>query len=171
MRFRSRLNPGVTESVNASALGRAAVLVVALVLPLFALVGGCEDKHIGRPCELGAAVDAGSASGSTTTITSPALECPSRICILPGAQKTVDGTGPLCTAGCSSDGDCADGETDMTKGGPHCKTGFACMWPTTVGDFCCQKMCVCLDFVTEPKGGFTEPEICTKSSFGCQNVH
>ena len=46
---------------------------------------GCEDKHIGRPCELGAsAADAG--TGSTAVITSPALECPSRICVLPGAE-------------------------------------------------------------------------------------
>ena len=63
MTFRSRLNP--------SAHGQAAVLAIAVLLPLMALVGGCEDKHIGRPCELGAAVDAGSDSGSTTTITSP----------------------------------------------------------------------------------------------------
>ena len=163
MTFRSRL--------NRSAHGQVAVLAVAALLPLLALVGGCEDKHIGRPCELGANVDAGSSSGSTTIITSPALECPSRICVLPGAQKTVDGTGPLCTASCNNDGDCADGEVDSTKGGPRCKTGFACAYPTTVGDFCCQKMCICLDFVTEPKGGFSEPQICTSSSYGCQNVH
>jgi hypothetical protein len=44
------------------------------------------------------------------------------------------------------------------------------MWPTTVGDFCCQKMCVCRDFVVEPGGGFTEPAVCTQASFGCRNV-
>ena len=38
MMFRSRLNP--------SAHGHAAILAVAALLPLMALVGGCEDKHI-----------------------------------------------------------------------------------------------------------------------------
>jgi hypothetical protein len=163
MRFPSRLNP----------IARPArlLLAAALGVPMLILGGACTDNHIGRPCELGAEVDAGSGSGATTTIASPALECPSRICILPGAQKTPDGTGPLCTASCSTDSDCADGEIDKTKGGPRCKTGFGCMWPTTVGDFCCQKMCVCLDFVAEPPGGFSQPEICTSSSFGCPNVH
>jgi hypothetical protein len=32
-------------------------------------------------------------------------------------------------------------------------------------------MCVCHDFVTVPKGGFTEPDTCTSPSKGCQNVH
>jgi hypothetical protein len=117
---------------------------------------------VGRPCEVGVAIDAGSASGVTTTITSPALECPSRICLLPGAQQVADGTGPLCTAPCSNDGDCAGGEIDPTPNGPGCKHGFGCMWPTTVGDFACQKMCVCLDFVPEPSGGFTKPAACQR---------
>jgi hypothetical protein len=79
---------------------------------------------------------------------------------LPGAHQIVDGTGPLCTAPCASDADCADGETDTTSGGPRCKHGFACAWPTTVGDFACQKLCVCRDFVAEPQGGFTAPAAC-----------
>jgi len=119
---------------------------------------------VGRPCELGARVDAGSISGATTTITSPALECPSRICLLPGAQQVAGGTGPLCTAPCATDSDCADAETDSTPNGPLCKHGFGCAWPTTVGPFACQKMCVCLDFVSEPPGGFTDPASCLKRS-------
>jgi hypothetical protein len=72
------------------------------------------------------------------------------------------GTGPLCTATCESNDDCADGETTSDKSGndPHCKGGFVCMWPTTSGPFCCQRMCVCRDFVSEPMGGFKKPPVC-----------
>jgi hypothetical protein len=164
MRFPSRLIPGAPRGF--------ALLAFAVAVATLGVGGGCEDKHIGRPCELGAnGADAG--SGATAVITSPALECPSRICIQPGAEKAVQGTGPLCTAGCSTDDDCSDGEsgskTDPTD--PRCKSGFTCMWPTTVGSFCCQKMCVCRDFVTEPMGGFKPPMVCTSKDFGCQNVH
>ena len=52
----------------------------------------------------------GGSSDRIATITSPALECPSRICLLPGAEKDPKGTGSLCTAGCESNSDCEDGE-------------------------------------------------------------
>jgi hypothetical protein len=162
MTFASRLIP----SARSFALLAFAIAIVG--------IGGCEDKHIGRPCELGASAQTDAGTGSTAIITSPALECPSRICLLPGADKSVMGTGPLCTASCSTDDDCSDGEsgskTDPTD--PRCKSGFTCMWPTTVGPFCCQKFCVCRDFVTEPMGGFTTlPQACTSTAGGCQNVH
>jgi hypothetical protein len=133
-----------------------------LALAALALVAGCPDAHVGRPCELAATADAGSGSGAITTLASPSLECPSRICLLPGAEQAAGGTGPLCTAPCASDSDCADAETDAAPGGPRCKHGFGCAWPTTVGAFACQRMCVCLDFVQEPPGGFTEPAACLK---------
>jgi hypothetical protein len=156
MRFPSRLT-----------LGARTLAPVALVLLLAGLGGGCEEKHIGRPCNLGLQADAGD-----TTITSPALQCPSRICILPQADKDPKGTLPLCTDTCSSDGDC-DGETaDKNNANDHrCRSGFTCMWPTTVGAFCCQKMCVCRDFVTPPADGkWQEPPICKDPNGGCANV-
>ena len=158
-------------SISPSA-GRVALF--ALALATLALGGACEDKHVGRACELGTSSSMGGTNGgSVATISSPALECPSRICILPGGDTAnVENTGPLCTAGCDNNDDCADGE-----GGPkgdandrHCENGFVCMWPTTVGPFCCQKMCVCRDFVVEPRGGFTKPTVCNAPS-DCPNVH
>jgi hypothetical protein len=135
-----------------------------LAVASFGLSAGCEDKHIGRSCELGTtSPDAGTSGGSVATISSPALECPSRICILPGGDTAnTENTGPLCTASCSSNDDCSDGESGP-KGDPndrHCENGFVCMWPTTVGDFACQKLCVCRDFVVEPRGGFQKPTVC-----------
>ena len=121
---------------------------------------GCSSSHVGRPCEVGTA-PLGGASGQIVTVSSPALECPSRICLLPGGDNGQR-TGALCTAGCESDKDCEDAETGP-KNDPadrRCENGFACTWPTTVGAFACQKMCVCRDFVGEPAGGFTKPVAC-----------
>jgi hypothetical protein len=74
----------------------------------------------------------------------------------------VVGTGALCSAGCESSADCAGGEVGQATNpsDTRCKNGFVCMWPTTVGDFACQKLCVCRDFVSEPTGGFQKPAAC-----------
>jgi hypothetical protein len=135
----------------------------ALALAVLGSGAACEDKHVGRSCELGTSTGGMSGGGSVATVSSPALECPSRICILPGGDTGNPGnTGPLCTASCESNEDCEDGETgpkgDLND--RHCENGFACMWPSTVGNFACQRLCVCRDFVAEPPGGFVKPKIC-----------
>jgi hypothetical protein len=163
MRFRS---PSASISLTARSFA-----LLALALATFALGGACEDKHVGRICELGT-MPLGGSTGSIATVSSPALECPSHICLLPGAEKDprsaaqmmagVAGTGPLCTATCESNEDCeteeiADANNAADK---RCRGGFACAWPTTVGNFACQRMCVCTDFVTPPIGGFKQPSVC-----------
>jgi hypothetical protein len=122
---------------------RISLAAFRLVVATAALttVGCPPDNHVGRPCEVGT-MPLGGASGQIVTVSSPALECPSRMCLLAGANAVPQGTGALCTAGCESDAD------------------FACMWPTSVGAFACQKLCVCRDFVGEPAGGFTKPAAC-----------
>ena len=99
-------------------------------------------------------------SGAITTLASPSLECPSRICLLPGATKDPMGTGPLCTAECEDNSDCEDGE----KGNPNdptdhrCTGGFFCGYPTDVGSFKCHRMCMCTDFVDPKVAGATPPD-------------
>jgi hypothetical protein len=150
--------PSPTFSISRAARSLA---LAALAVAVFSMGGACEDKHIGRPCELGT-TPAGGSSGQITIISSPALECPSRICILPGAMKDPMGTGPLCTATCDSNEDCEDGETgpkgDLSDN--RCETGFACVWQGNIGNFPCQRFCMCRDFVFEPMGGFTQPADC-----------
>jgi len=161
MRIASRVIP------HAGALARGYLLVALGVVGL-GLAGGCDDQHIGRPCVTNAPVDAGDVT-ATSIISSPSLQCPSRICIQPAAMGPVPNAqdeGAMCTATCNTDDDCQN-----TDPGTKCTKGFVCAWPTTAGPFCCQKMCVCHDFVTVPKGGFTEPDTCTSPSKGCQNVH
>jgi hypothetical protein len=179
MTFRSRLTP----SVAGSARGFVLMALGAAVLNL----GGCADKHIGRPCVLGTSTPDAGSSGGTSTLSSPALECPSRICALPadtaggaepggalgGGGINKGGTGPLCTYGCSSDDDCSDAEIGdkNNSADQRCKSKFVCTWATTVGPFCCQKMCLCDDFLVEPSGGFVEPASCIPGNpTTCANV-
>jgi hypothetical protein len=154
---------------------RAPLASFALAALFLALASaGCENKHIGRPCDLNAHDDGGATSGTATTATvnPEALECPSRICLKPGNQQNSP-TGPLCTAECESDDDCSDGETTGTASdNTHCHKGFVCMVPVTIGDLCCRKLCVCRDFVAVPPGGFKTPPECVSGTPGitCKNV-
>ena len=79
-------------------------------------VGCLPDNHVGRPCEVGT-TPLGGSSGQIVTVSSPALECPSRMCLLAGGNPTPQGTGALCTAGCESDVDC-EGGRDRTEERP-----------------------------------------------------
>ena len=116
---------------SSAALWRV-LLVVAAVLLTLAWQCACTDNPVGRRCYIG--VDAAGAAPSTTVVTSPAIECPSRECLHVPAV-TYD----LCTGPCESDSDC-----DKVPESP-CQNGFACLIPTTSGPFCCIKMCVCRD--------------------------
>lgn len=108
------------------------VLVGAVVVST-----GCNPNSIGRPC-----INANQNAATGTQIASPALECPSRLCLI---QSTSDATGQeggsrnTCTASCESDDDC-DAETKE-----YCQKGFRCAVATQVGRFCCRKFCVCED--------------------------
>jgi hypothetical protein len=131
---------------------------------------GCENKHIGRPCDLGISDDGGAPPGGTTSTINPeALECPSRICLLPPNQTNVN-VKSLCTDFCSSDDDCSDGETGSMSS-MLCTQGFACVVATTVGDFCCRSMCVCKDFILDLKTARNKPAACLPGSGNtCKNV-
>ena len=163
MSFASRLIPRSVGSVRG-------YLLVALGAAAIAVGGGCTDNHIGRPCNTNV-MDAGASGGSLAIITSPSLECPSRICIQPAPEGSTLGKdqqiaeGAMCTASCSTDDDCSDSDP-----GTLCTKGFVCTWPTTSGPFCCQKMCVCHDLVFVPPNGIPEPTTCSSHPSTCQNV-
>jgi hypothetical protein len=148
---------------------------LTLVAVLVALSSaGCENKHIGRPCSLDTQDDGGTTSGTATNVTfnGGALECPSRICVLPPVMAVTD-TGSLCTADCNSDDDCSDGEQgpkgDTTD--HRCESGFACLVATDTGPFCCRKFCLCKDFYSGKLP--EEPTTCMPGMNvnGCPNVH
>jgi hypothetical protein len=125
----------------------------------------------GNPCDVGPSVTGGPGAVSVTSLTA---ECMSLACLLPAADYANVSTGALCTSSCTTDSDCTGGiagnSNDPTD--HRCKKGFACMVPTTVGDFCCQRLCVCRDFVVEPVGGFQPPPVCMGGTAGvCPGVH
>jgi hypothetical protein len=158
-------------------------------LVLCALVAGvvavgffaCNPNSIGRPC-----VNPAGSAVNGTQVSSPALECPSRLCLIqpPGASTgTTSGTdgGPraTCTATCGSDDDCSPETTAF------CPAGFVCAVATDTGaGFCCRKICVCRadlipSFNQDPQdGGVILPHACDPNTWRssptpptCPNVH
>ncbi len=133
-------------------------LAFAVVVGLAGLASaGCEDKAIGRVCDLQAM------PGQTSAIVNPqALECPTRLCLkqVQDPSKAVVDTAPFCTAECSRDDDC-ESEERRGKGAndKRCKGGFVCGIAQEVGDLCCKKVCLCRDFVTA-KGSLPTPLSC-----------
>src|SRR4051812_4469173 len=95
----------------------------------------CNPNSIGRAC-----VNPQGSDVRGTQISSPALECPSRLCLIqpPAANSSTDGgSRATCTAECDNTGDC-DPETHKS-----CAAGFACATAAPAGPFCCRKVCVC----------------------------
>ena len=170
MSFASRLIPRSGSAVRG-------YFLVALGALALGLGGGCEDKHIGRPCNTNVA-DAGASGGSVAILTSPSLECPSRICLqaAPGGSKlSADqqaAEGAMCTASCSTDDDCSDSDP-----GTQCTRRLR----LHLADHHRQLLLpedVRLSRLrhTSPPGGIPEPQTCLSPSAGgpspptCQNV-
>ncbi len=115
------------------------------------LFSACEEKHIGRLCDIGSTM---ALDPKTIAVNPQALECPSRLCILPAQDKstTMAGTAAFCTAECGGDDDCADAETgpegDMVD--KRCEQGFVCrrIVPKLENNpLSCRPVCVCKDFL------------------------
>jgi hypothetical protein len=124
-------------------------LLGALVLATVALGNtSCEDKGIGRPCDV--LTDASAQQG---VFNSEALECPSRICLKPvqdtSKAEQIPSTGAFCSASCTQDSDCNDAQKrDTTNTSDRrCFGGFVCGIPFVKGRLCCQKLCLCRDFI------------------------
>lgn len=142
----------------------SAVFAASLVTMALGL-GGCEDKAIGRVCELTA-----EGKQNEAVVNGQALECPSRICLRPARDiskaESVD-TVALCSAECSKDSDCDGGETRNPDKShtldKRCKSGFVCGVAQVTGSFCCKKLCMCKDFLVIPASGLETPSACDKS--------
>lgn len=132
-------------------LGVAAFATLAL--------GAC-DNQVGRICDLGV-----ENPGETEAVMgSPSLDCQSKLCLkipvsagkdVPDDFRTLAANKGMCTATCESDSDC-----DKVPESP-CVTGFTCGIPLVVGPFCCEKVCICKDYVVLPEGGSLDtPDAC-----------
>src|SRR5688572_5055728 len=114
-----------------------AFYVCGLVALLTGLgVVACNPNSIGRPC-----VNPAASQPEGTQLVSPALECPSRLCLLTtGALEGQDGgTRQTCTDSCESNDDC---EAESLA---QCKNGFVCAVANTTGKYACKRVCICRD--------------------------
>lgn len=104
------------------------------------------------PGELGAACDVGIPVGAAQgTFNAAALDCASGICLKPVDQTGVADTQPLCTAGCSTDDDCAGLLRDASEpSDKRCASGFTCGIAFVKGSLCCRNLCICKDFTGGP---------------------
>jgi hypothetical protein len=144
---------------------RAFVLCALVALVVGAGFFACNPNSIGRPC-----VNPTNAAPLGTQISSPALECPSRLCLIQPAQTTgmmgeTDNARSTCTATCETNDDC-DAETRQLCKDSSGKTyNYVCAVATQAGPFCCKKVCICpLDLVDgvnkSPDGGVITPFSC-----------
>ncbi len=129
-----------------------------LFLALLVGASGCEDKAIGRTCDI-----TFDASPLQAAYTVDSRDCPSGICTKPAVQPGVSSeltTGPYCTVRCNSDSDCNGQTRDFSN--PHdtrCMKGFTCAIPFGEGKLCCTKLCLCKDFFSASVGPAV-PEAC-----------
>ncbi len=135
-----------------------------LILALAALWtnAACEDKAIGRPCDITA--DAGAAQGAYNN---NATDCPSHLCIKPAVQPGVSidlDTSAYCTVQCSSDTDCNGQTRDPSNPlDKRCRKGFSCAPVFDKGALCCVKLCLCRDFFVSSVGPAV-PDTCKSDS-------
>ncbi len=142
---------------------RHAAFVVLMSLAGFGM--SCTDNPVGRICDLGAATP----QADESVVSSPSLDCVSRTCLRtkpereppPGSNiANLTLNQGLCTSSCSADSDC-----DRVPESP-CLTGFTCGVSLSAGPFCCQKFCICKDFVVIPEatGEIPLPAACDASN-------
>jgi len=125
-----------------------AVFVVLMSLAAFGM--GCTENPVGRICDLGPETP----QADEAVVATPSLDCVSRTCLRvrssreppPGSNvKNLTLNQGLCSNECTADSDC-----DRVPESP-CLTGFTCGVAITAGPFCCQKFCICKDFVVIPE--------------------
>ncbi len=141
----------------------------ALLFPMLVLmfVPACSDhvKDIGAPCELG--IDAG-ANQATYNLSS---RCSTGMCFepvsTPSANMPMPPTGALCTASCSDDSDCPGTSRNVSDPSDRrCASGFTCAVAFVKGPLCCQKLCLCRDFLG-PTGAITPIECQAAAATTC----
>jgi hypothetical protein len=159
------LHAEVDDGFDADAAPSAMTRIVLLALV------ACAGEPVGRKCDLG-----GEPAPSEVLVNTASLDCVSRTCLrvplgrdLPPGGDYPTGTTGLCTAACATDDDC-QGVAETP-----CRTGFTCGIPPgeTVGAECCQKLCVCRDYVALDETGHLEaPLACdpTISTNTCCNL-
>ena len=127
----------------------------------------CNPNSIGRPC-----VNAAGSVPAGTQVSSPALECPSRLCLIqPPSTSTGAPDGGLarstCTAECENNDDCEAETKALCKTADGKPSRFVCAVAVQAGPFCCRKLCICKEDLVagvnmDVDGGVMTPFSCDK---------
>jgi hypothetical protein len=126
-------------------------------------VAACTDNGVGRKCIIDNNQFAD--AGVSTLLSSPALECPTRLCLVEAPHPgTTDPLRATCTSTCQSDQDCMDAVAGNSSDG-LCSTDFVCAVATTVGASKCRTFCVCnsdlvCGFNADQNGKAITPQAC-----------
>jgi hypothetical protein len=116
-----------------------------------------DSSGVGLPCDL--PINAGP---QQAVFNNQALQCPSRLCLKPIDQVGGVNTGALCSAVCSTDSDCIGSTRDASDPSDRrCAGGYACAVAFVVGPLCCQKLCLCTDFLAGP---VQTPSVCDRAT-------
>jgi hypothetical protein len=114
-------------------------------------LAACSDNPVGRICDLGLEIPAQPGGRRLALARLPEPHLPEgadgRQQDPPDGFQALSANKGMCTATCESDDDC-----DKVPESP-CVTGFTCGVALTVGPFCCQKFCICKDYVVLPESG------------------
>lgn len=167
-----------------SAPGRAArgnalrITLVVTALVALAGVASCENKGLGRSCNLGQTIPPEQGAYSVN-----ASDCQTRICVKPAVQPGVSqdpkvfDTTAYCSDMCTTDSDCQGEIRDRSNPNDHrCKSGYTCAIPFGAADsvpgggqLCCQKICLCRDFFLASVGPTTPASCQDGSTTSCSN--
>lgn len=151
------MRPSLLLATISAAL--ATITVAALGLT------ACEDLGIGRKC-----IIPGDGGVNGVALSSPALECPQRLCL-----ANEDTRHAYCTASCETNEDCKDAvKASAGTGGAQCERDFVCAVATQTTGLCCKKVCICrddllVDFNVDQAGQVITPTSCRAPS-RCANV-
>jgi hypothetical protein len=138
---------------------------MASALLLLAWLPGCTDNGVGRKCII--PPQDGGVSITSPELSSPALECVSRLCLI----EPPTGTNPprsTCTIRCATDADCVQAVMGNSSDG-FCGSNFVCAVATVQGAFKCKTVCVCRDDLVcgangDADGGVITPAACGNPS-------
>jgi hypothetical protein len=142
----SRASAVVVLLLTATSCGSGRVSTDAPSIPDAVDADAGANTTIGATC--GIPADAGP-NQFVYNVNAP--ECAGNMCMKPIVQPGATGpsnTTAFCTASCSQDSDCAGQNRD--PGNPldtRCARGFACGVLFVKGALCCQKFCICQDFL------------------------
>jgi hypothetical protein len=136
-------------------VGKRALQTGLLALAVLSAGSACEDKAVGRPCNL-STDGSPPPTAAQAAYTQAATDCPSRLCVKPAVQPGISidlDTSAYCTVKCSSDDDCNGQLRDPSNPlDTRCRKGFTCAPIFGQGALCCTKMCLCRDFVSASVG-------------------